>query len=168
MGSTSSKWLAGAGLVILALIIASVAVALLNRPQTQTLLPADSPVGTVQRYLLAIEEGQTRQAYDYLSSDLQGKCTFDHFRETTRWQGPGNSTGDNDTRITLESERPLDDGIEVRVRITNFYVSAPFDVNESSHTQNYLLKKFDGNWRFVDKPWPMNYCPEPPIAPRVP
>jgi len=165
MRSTSSKWLAGAGLVILALIIASLAVALLNRPQTQTLLPADTPAGTVQQYLLAIEEGESRQAYDYLSSDLQGKCTFDHFRESTRWQERGDTTDGRDTQITLESERPLDDAIEVRVRITDFYVSAPFNVNESSHTQNYLLEKLDGNWRFVDKPWPMSWCPEPPKAP---
>ncbi|MSQ06700.1 MAG: hypothetical protein EXR54_02035 [Dehalococcoidia bacterium] len=165
MRSSSSKWLAGAGLAILVLIIASLAVALLKRPQTQTLLPQDTPAGAVQHYLLAIEEGESRRAYDFLSSDLQTKCTFDHFRETTRWQGRSDTTDSRDSQITLESERLLDDATEVRVRITDFYVSAPFNVSESSHTQNYLLKKLDGNWRFVDKPWPMNYCPElPPVG----
>ncbi|HLF04140.1 MAG TPA: hypothetical protein VI855_02870 [Dehalococcoidia bacterium] len=155
-------------MVILALIIASVAVALLNRPQDQTLLPEDTPAGTVQRYLLAIEEGETRQAYNYLSSDLQGKCTFDHFRDSTRWQMRGDSTDGRDTRVTLESERPLDDAIEVRVRITEFTVSAPFNVNEYSHTESYLLEELDGKWRFVNEPWPMSWCPEPLKPPRVP
>lgn len=166
MRSASSKWLAGAGVVILAIIIASVAVALLNRPQAQTLLPEGTPAGAVQRYLLAVEAGETRQAYDYLSRDLQAKCNYDFFRDNTRGMMRGSPNRDRDTRVALEGERPRDDGIEVRVRITEFSVSAPFDVNEYSHTETFLLKQLDGAWRLVERPWPITWgCPEPPKGP---
>jgi hypothetical protein len=166
MRSASSKWLLGAGVVILAIIVASVAVALLSRPQAQTLLPADTPSGTVQGYLLAVEAGETRQAYGYLSTDLQTKCNYDFFRDNTRGVMGSVPNRNRDTRVALESERPRDDGIEVQVRMTDFTVSAPFNVNEYSHVETFLLKKLDGNWRFVDRPWPISWgCPEPPKGP---
>ena len=161
MKSSSSKWLLGGGIVILALIIASVVVGLLNRPQNIALLPEGTPGATVQQYLLAIEAGESRQAYDYLSADLQENCTLEHFRDTTRHLDRRDSNNARDTRITLESERPRDNAIEVQIRITEFYVSAPFDVNEYSHTEIFLLEELDGNWQFVDEPWPMYGCPEP-------
>ncbi len=161
MRSSSSKWLLGGGLVILALIIASVGVGLLNRPQSADLLPEGTPGGTVHRYLLAIEQGETRQAYEYVSADLQEKCTFEHFRDTTRQYDRRDTKGGRDIRIALESEQSIDDAVEVRVRITEFRVSAPFDVNENSYTRVFLLEELDGAWRFVNEPWPMFRCPEP-------
>ena len=161
MRSSSSKWLVGGGLVILALIITSVVVGLLNRPQSVPMLPEGTPGAAVQQYLMAIEAGQARQAYDYLSADLQEKCTLEHFRDTTRHFDRRDRNDGRDTRITLENERPIDDAIEVRIRITEFNVSAPFDVNEYSYTQDYLLEELDGTWQFVDEPWPMTWCPAP-------
>lgn len=167
MGSSSSKWLVGGGLVVVAIIIASVVVGLLNRPQSTVLLPEGTPGGTVHRFLLAIEDGESRQAYDYISADLQERCSYEHFRDTTRHFDRRDrfANDSRDTRITLESEKPLDDGIEVRIRITEFQVSAPFDVNEYSYTQDYLLEEIDGTWQFVDEPWPMNWCPQPANTP---
>ena len=163
MQIASSKWLLGGGLVTLALIIASVVVGLLNPSQSAVLLPEGTPGGIVQRFLLAIEDGENRKAYDYLSNELQEECTLEHFRDTTRQFNRRDRSGNNirDTRISLESERPIDDAIEVRVRITKFQVSAPFDVNEHSHTQDYLLESLDGRWQFVDEPWPMSLCSKP-------
>ena len=163
MKGASSKWLLGVGLVILALVIASVVVGLLNRSQSVTLLPAGTPGETVQGFLLAIEDGENRKAYDYLSTELQEECTLEHFRDSTRQFNRRDRSGQNsrDTRISLESERPIDDAIEVRVRITEFRISAPFDVNEHSYTQDYLLGSLDGHWHFVDEPWPLTWCPEP-------
>ena len=162
MKSSSSKWLAGAGLAILAIIVVSVVVAVLNRSPNAVAFPEDTPEGTVQRFLEAIEDGETRQAYDYLSIELQEKCTFAHFQDTTRQFDSRDLNGGRDRRITLESTQPIDDTIAVQVRITEFNVSAPFNVNEYSYTQEYVLQELDGNWRFVDEPWPMNWCPEPP------
>ncbi|HEU0020430.1 MAG TPA: hypothetical protein VFR55_01970 [Dehalococcoidia bacterium] len=165
MRSVSSKWLLGGGLVILALIISSVVVGLLSRSQTITLLPEATPGGTVQRYLLAIENGETRQAYDYFSADLQERCTFEYFRDTARGYNRIDSNDARDTRISLESERLVDNATEVQIRITESYVSAPFDVNEYSHSEVFLLEQLDGDWKLVDEPWPIYGCPEP-VKPR--
>jgi hypothetical protein len=161
MRSASSIWLVGGGLVTLAIIIASVVVGLLNRTQSVTLLPQGTPGGTVQRYLLAIENGETRQAYDSLSTELQQRCTFEYFRDTTRGYDRTVDDAARDTRISLESETPMDRGTEVQVRITESYVSAPFDVNEYSHTEVFFLEQLGGTWQLVDEPWPMYGCPEP-------
>ena len=163
MESASSKWLLGGGLVILALIIASVVVGLLSHSRSVALLPEGTPGGAIQRFLLAIEDGENRTAYEYLNTELQEECTLEHFRDSTRQFNRRERSGPNsrDTRISLESERPIDDAIEIQVRITEFRVSAPFDVNEHSYTHDYLLENVDGRWQFVDEPWPMTWCPEP-------
>ena len=152
--SSSSRWLVGIGLAVLALIVLSVVVALLNRQGEATLLPEDTPEGTVQRYLWAIQENDDRTAYSYLSSELQEKCTYEHFRDSTRWL-----EGD-DMRVTLEGTEPLNGKTEVRVKVTQFHVDLPFGTSESSHSQSYTLEKENGAWRFVAPPWPMGWCPE--------
>ncbi|PKB56961.1 MAG: hypothetical protein BZY73_05540 [SAR202 cluster bacterium Casp-Chloro-G3] len=151
----------GGGLLILALIIASVVVGLLNRTQNAVLLPEGTPGAAVQQYLVAIEAGETQQAYEYLSADLQEKCTLEHFRDTARYLDRRDANNNRDTRISLESEQSVDNAMEVRILITEFNVSAPFDVNEYSHTEVFLLEELDGGWRFVDEPWPMYGCPDP-------
>ena len=163
MQSASSKWLLCVGLIILGMIIASVVVGVLNRSQSVALLPEGTPGGTVQRFLLAIEDDENRKAYDYLSTELQEECSLDHFRDSTRRFNRLDHSVQNSqhTRISLERERPIDDTVEVRVRITEFQIAAPFNVNEHSHTQDYILESLDGHWQFVDEPWPMMLCPKP-------
>ena len=160
--STSSRWLAGIALVILAIIVVSVVVGLVNRPREADLLLEGTPEGTVQRYLLAVEQGESRRAYEYLGPALQERCDFQHFRDSTRRKDrrvPGRA---EDLRVTLEGTQPINGTVEVRVRITQFHVSAPFDFNEYSHVQHFTLEQLDGTWRFVEPPWPMSWCPEAP------
>ena len=147
--------------MILALIIASVGVGLFNRPQSADLLPEGTPGGTVHRFLLAIEQGETQQAYEYLSAELQEKCAFEHFRDTTRRFDRRDTDGGRDIRIALEGEQAIKEAVEVQVRITEFNVSAPFEVNEYSYTQDFLLEELEGSWQFVKEPWPMTFCPDP-------
>ena len=156
----SSRWLAGAALVILVILVVSLLVALLNRPREADLLPEGTPEGTVQRYLLAVEEDGGRNAYEYLSPSLQERCEFQRFRDSTRRIDRRVGGTAEDLRVTLEGTQSINGTVEVQVRITQFRVSAPFDVNEYSHIQHFSLERLDGTWRFVEPPWPMNRCPE--------
>ena len=149
-------------MVILAFIVASVVIAVLNRPQDVVLLPEGTPEGAVHRFLLAIQAGESRQAYDYLGSDLQDRCEFEHFRSVSQQHRSDYDDRNRDIRVSLEDVEPVNSEVAVRVRITEFNVSAPFNVNEYSHTEEYLLEEIDGQWRFVSEPWPVNWCPEPP------
>ncbi len=143
-----------------------VTVAFLYRSGELPLLPEGTPEGTVHRFLLAIEQGDSRRAYDYLSSPLQETCSYQHFRDSTRWFETKGDRYPGDLRVTLEGTQPVDGAVEVRVRITRFRVSPPspfsppFDGGESSHGERFILEMTDGEWRFVDPPWPMRRCPE--------
>jgi hypothetical protein len=146
--------------MVLVIIGVSVAVALVNRPREATLLPEGTPEGTVQRYLLAVEEDASRRAYEYLSPALQERCEFQHFRESTRGVVRRDSETAEDFRVTLEGTQAINGRVEVKVRITQFHVSAPFDVSEYSHVQHFTLEKVGETWHFTDPPWPMGWCPE--------
>ncbi len=169
---SSTRWLAGEAVVVLALIILSIAVALLNSQGEATLLAEDTPEGTVQRYLLAVEEGNMKAAFQYLSSELQEDCTYSQFRDSTRWFEA------EDMQVTLEGAEPLDEEVEVRVRITQFYIDPPFGglapvsplrSGESSYTARYTLEREGETWRLSDPPWPMGRCPglERPAPPHT-
>ena len=165
--SMSSRWLAGAALVILVIIVLSVVVALVNRPREADLLPASTPEGTVQRYLLAVEQEEGRGAYEYLAPALQERCDFQYFRNSTRGIRRRAGGTAEDLRVTLEDTKAINGTVAVRVRINRFRVSAPFDFNEYSHVRTFTLEKVDDSWLFVEEPWPMYRCPEAKKQPEV-
>lgn len=150
--SPSSRWLAGIALVVLVVVVLSVVLALVNR-QGASLLAEDTPEGVVQRYLLAIEEDDSKRAYGYLSSELQEHCTYQYFWDSTR------TLEVRDMRITLEGTEPLDGEVAVRVRVTQLDLSPSFDRGEFSYSRLYTLGKEEASWRFSEPPWPLGWCP---------
>ena len=153
-------------LVIVIVASIGVAVAFLYRSGELPLLPQGTPEGTVHRFLLDIERGNSRPAYDYLSPQLQETCTYQHFRDTIRWFEARGSRDADDLRVTLEGTRQVDSAVEVRVRITRFHISPPsplfppYHSGESSYGERFTLEMTGGEWLFVDPPWPMRWCPE--------
>ena len=177
--SASSRWLAGAALAIVIVASVGVAVALLNSSKSSALLPEGTPEGTVHRFLLAIEQGQTLQAFDLLSPELQETCTYQHFRDSVRWLDKGSGRGARDLRVTLQGTESINGAVEVRVRIIRFNISPssplflPLSGNEYSHSERFTLEMTGGAWVFVDPPWPMGWCPDlkrgpQPALPPVP
>ena len=152
--------------VIVIVAAVGVTVAFLYRSGEVPLLPEGTPEGSVHRFLLAIEEGDRRRAYAYLSPQLQDTCTYDYFRDSVRWFESKDIRDASDLRVTLEGTNPDNGEVEVRVRITRFRVSPPspfsppFDGGESSYGERFILEMTDGGWLFVAPPWPMSRCPE--------
>ena len=150
--SGSSWWLVIVGVGLATLVAVSVVVALLGGSEA-ALLPKDTPEGTVQRYLQAMEAGDFREAHSYLGAGLTGVCDYQQFRSSTGWFESA------EQRITLEDSEDLDGGgVEVRVRVTRFSVNPPFGSRESSYTQPFTLVQEEGLWRFSEAPWPMGSC----------
>jgi len=149
----SSRWLAGIALTVLALVIISVILALVNR-RTTALSPEDTPEGTVQRYLIALQEDDANRAYDYLSSDLREYCDYAHFQDSIDIRETG------DERIVLKSSDIRDEQTIVRIEATRTNFSPPFDVNEHSFPVQYVLKQEGNVWRFSEPPWPLGWCPD--------
>jgi hypothetical protein len=140
------------GVGLAALVAVSVIVALLGGSEA-VLLPEDTPEGTVQRYLQAMEAGDFREAYSYLGAGLTEVCDYQQFRGNSRWFESA------EQRITLEDSEDLGGGeVEVRVRVTQFSVDPPFGSREYSHTQPFTLVQEAGLWRFSESPWPLGPC----------
>jgi hypothetical protein len=68
--NSSSKWLLIFAGIIGALALIAEVLVLFTRGKNVALLPADTPQGIVQRYLIALEDGDYQQAYTYLSPDM--------------------------------------------------------------------------------------------------
>lgn len=154
-------------MVIVIVAAVGVTVAFLYRSGELPLLPEGTPEGSVHRFLLAVEQGDKRRAYDYLSPQLQDTCTYDDFRDSIRWLESKNIRDANDLRVILEGTESDNGLVDVRVRITRFHLSPPsplsppFEGGESTYGERFTLEMTDGDWLFVDPPWPMSRCPEP-------
>lgn len=148
-------WLVGAVTFVIALVVGGVAVALVTGRGDVADLPSDSPEGVVQRYLLAIEEEDYREAYNYLSSDVRRECRYEYFINEVSF------TEIRDSRATLEGKRVEDDRALVKARITVFEPGGLFGPSEYSYDRTFHLKLEDRQWRLTsipEAPWPV-WCP---------
>ena len=145
-------WLAGAGIVALALLGAAVAIALWTRGEGQ--LPADSPEGVVQRFLQAIYGRQFREAYSYLHSE--GRCSYETFVSVLGYEG------EREESVALEAVELTDDRALVTVRFSQGLGPC---LQEHSYRATFQLRREAGQWRITGsgpyRPW----CPPEPSLP---
>ena len=156
MGTLSSKWLVGIAVVVVILVVASLAVGLTVGRGAAKSFAESEPEGIVQRYTLALQDGEYRVAHSYLSERLKRFCTEENLRMNGRWFAEQSG----ETRITLIGKETLSDGrTEVQVRVTDVNVSPPFGIDESSHEERYVLIQENNQWRLDEAPWPVGGCP---------
>ena len=146
----AKSWLLAAVAVVATLLVGAVAIAIVTTRGGVDLLPADSPEGVVQRYLMAIEREDYRAAYDYLSSDLRVSCSLDDFVRRGYWPEP---TGDH---VTLEKTQRFDGRARVTARVTVFNPDVPFGASEYSYDWTFQLRLEEGEWRLTGPEW---WCP---------
>ena len=127
-------WLILVVTVVAALLVSAVAIALVTTRGGGDLLPADSPEGVVQRYLLALEREDYAEAYDYLSSDLRWRCSLEEFISRGYWP---ERRGD---LMTLEKTQSFDGRALVTARVNVFDPDVPFGASEYSYERTFHLK----------------------------
>jgi hypothetical protein len=115
----AKMWLVAGVIFLVALMAAAVTTALVTTRGGPHLLAADSPEGVVQRYLLALQKEDYREAYSYLSSDLQTRCSLDDLVGTYYW--PYAQEG----QVTLERTERYDGSAVVRATVTVFHGDPP-------------------------------------------
>jgi hypothetical protein len=146
----SRVWLIGVAAFVLALVVAGLVVALVTTRGGVDLLPADSPEGTVQRYLLALEDEDYPKAYDYLAAGSKDACSFDEFLRQT-------SYGEvRDSHMTLDDTRIFDGSAVVTATVIVFEPSLPFGASEHTYDRTFQLSLEDGQWRLTG---PEYTCP---------
>ena len=152
-------WLIGGAVFLVALVVASVVVALREREAS---LDEGTPEATVQQFLRAVEDEDYQLVHSLFAEDLIEDCTVE---ELFSGNTPVESRLKND-RITLERTSTVNETVFVTVRVSQVRGSGPFGASESSFEQRFALRQEDGEWRFSDYPWPFFRCG--PFTPQGP
>jgi len=151
--SASNRWLVIVAGVVTVAVLAGIAITVLASGERQ--YAEGTPERAVQDYLRAVNDRDATTAMTYLAPALTERCKFE--RE------PISNRSTRSIRATLERTTVRDSTAEVRVRLTEAYNSdSPFGSGEYTHTQVFVLTQVQGQWRFVDPPWPL-YCPPTPV-----
>ncbi|HET9495485.1 MAG TPA: hypothetical protein VFR15_14735 [Chloroflexia bacterium] len=138
------------GGVVALLVIAGFGVVLLRQPVP--LLPADTPGGTVQRFLTAIENESYDEAYNYLSERMVNKPSREEFVQFHLQSFYFNPAGE---RRRIGEETIYGESATVQVIVSEFHVSpGPFGGSgEYSYTEAFTLRLDDGAWLISGLPW---------------
>lgn len=147
----SKIWLIGVAVFVIALVVGGIVAAVVTGRGNADLLPLDSPEGIVQRFLLAMKDERYQEAYDYLASDLQERCSHEEFSRYASYSDL------SDGHVTLEDSRVEDGTALVRARVAVFQPNVPFP-SEYSYEQTYELRLEEGEWRLTRPDW---WCPLP-------
>jgi hypothetical protein len=157
----SKMWLIGGLVLVVALAVGAVVTALVTSRSGADLLPADSPEGVVQRYLLAVEKEDYREAHGYLTANLQGRCRVEELAGRDHWP-----YSDEDQEMTLEKTQTFNGSAVVTATVSVFRPDVPFGESDYSYDRTFNLKLEDGQWRLTvpDEhrmgPFgPYDYCP---------
>jgi hypothetical protein len=140
---TSSGLLAIFGVAIgILLLLTVVLVFVFSGKGTLPLLSPDTPEGTVQGYLLAIEDGDYLSAYNYLSSSMNLKPPYD------QWESPFNVPLDNPAyKVTLGKINTGTSEATVEVIVEVFRPGSPFENPVRTNQITFFLKQEGIGWK---------------------
>ena len=105
------------------------------------LLPEDTPEGTVQRFLLALEDEDYLKAYGYLSPPTSEDVPYESMRK--RLARSGEKLG---WKATLGKSLVMDDEATVDVVVDVFSPRGPFENPVRTHHITFFLKKTEASW----------------------
>lgn len=112
------------------------------------MLPEGSSEGTVQRYLLAINDGEYLEAFSYLSPLPEEKLTYEN------WQTSFNYPSERPAyRVTLGHSSTSGDDATVEVVVDVFRNGSPFDNPVNSNHVVFILKRISGTWKITSPTW---------------
>lgn len=141
-------WLIAVVVFVGALVVAGLVVALVT--SSDATLPAGSPEGAVQRYLLALQDQHYQEAYDHLSAGSKATCPFSQFVRN------GSYREVRDVRMTLKDTRRFDSSAVVVAEVTVFDVQQPLQPSEYSYNETFDLRLENGQWLLTS---PGYWCP---------
>lgn len=133
----------------LALVIVAIATALVARLQPPT-IPDDTPEGVTYNYFLAMEQGDYRKAYDYLTARVKARVKNPAFPFRNPRPVPS-----SDTRLRVDET--VITGDSARLKVTLFVSSSGglFGVrSEYSQPDVVWLVREDGAWKIDRFPFP--------------
>ena len=139
---SSNRLLIIFGVAIGALVLASVILVFAFRDDKPiTLLPEDSPEGTVQRYFIALQNEDYITAYDFIAPLPNDKMPYEE------WKGSYyRSVQKNVWKATIGESKITRDEATVDVVIEVFRPQGPFSDPISRNQIMFSLKKSELSW----------------------
>jgi hypothetical protein len=130
-------------LAVIAILVIVSLVVVFTRGEPE-LLDESTPEGVVQRYAMAVVDGDDDQAADYLSDSARDQC------------GTVEGTLSDDLRVTLVSTDQREDSADVRVQISR-NTGGAFG-SEYSYEEDFRLVQEGDNWLIETVPWELAVC----------
>ncbi|WDH77802.1 hypothetical protein PTQ19_09725 [Microbacterium esteraromaticum] len=130
-------------LALVAVVVAIALVAVLTRGQSATYDP-DSAEGVVQRYVQAVNDGDTAAAMDLLAPEITEDC--DRLPPIA-----------DENRVVLVSTTEHDETARVRVVITTVSGSGPIS-DEYQSDEVFDLVRDGDTWLIDGAPWQFTIC----------
>jgi len=140
--NSSSKWLIIFAGIIGALAVLAVVLVFSTQGKNVTLLPADTPQGTVQRYLITLENQDYQQAYTYLSPNMSGMMSYNDWL-TQNTNRPAGQTG---WRATLGKTVQNGGYATVDVMIETSYPGGMMSGSQSNLPITFDLTETGNSW----------------------
>ena len=137
---STNRWLIIFGTIIGALVIVAVILVLTAKNNT-SLLAENSPEGVVQRYVLALKDGDFQTAYTYLSNTAQASMPYSTWKPIP--PSPGNPTW----QATIGKATIHGTAATVNVNVDKFYPSSGLNSSSSSQTLVFQLIKQNDGWK---------------------
>jgi hypothetical protein len=139
-----------AGLVVLAAIVASIAIALvlvLAVPKEPATYAPGSPEAAFQTFYQAFEAGDVDGAHALFSAEIKRQLTLTEYRRFETEQG---WQRDEDRRLILLSTDVTGDRANLHLRIDSFYPGG-LGASRNSQERTIRLVREDGVW-LIDEP----------------
>lgn len=137
-----------AGGVVAVTILAIVVVLVAGGRQPET-FPADTPEGTIQRYLSAFDAGDHAAAYDFFSTEVRRRMSLDDY--TLMVDQTGHDFGGAQTgRVLFDTVDVSGDTARVRLTVERIYGDG-LSTSTSRSTSEIRLVREAGAWR-IDEP----------------
>lgn len=148
-------WLFAGAAFVGVLIVAAIALTLLQREQS---FADGTPERAVQDFLKAYDSEDFGRVYDMWSAELRQDCGRDEYVQ----QAVGSGGRLSDTRIRITDTEYVGDDRQravVLTRETHVSGDGPFSTSEWSNRQRYTLALERGQWKFTEVPSPSSGCP---------
>jgi hypothetical protein len=134
------RWVLGFTAGALALVILAILTVSLAGGRRAIDYPEETPVGVVQRYLLALEDGRVEAAREYFGAEA----------EDVRRPGiPFRDSPEGVRRIVLVSETVEAETAVVVVEISTVYQSSGIESSASSSLVRFELRLVEGAWKIM-------------------
>jgi hypothetical protein len=135
------RWVLGFTAGALALVILAILTVSLAGGRQAIDYPEETPVGVVQRYLLALEDGRVEAAREYRGGSVRG--------DGRRPEIPFRASPEGVRRIVLVSETIEAETAVVVVEISTVYQSNDIQSSASSNLVTFELHLVKGVWKIM-------------------